>query len=237
MGLPTTAHRAEDRLATRHGRACRAIGLALAVLLGAVAEAGAGGQAILVRVDSIELGALGAIVAFSNGQVVDTRPLIIKASAIPYASGELLIHELATGATRLANADVLAQAVIPIDGGSATTLGGIFVEPGDVVLFETPSPSPIDPLLAETFLARRPAGASERYVTPPVLVPEPALISGLAIGVASLAGTSHRRGRRRGAPSPTVRRSTAAPQNLLDSRRCNKCTRAAAEEIPRRIGK
>ena len=61
----------------------------------------------------------------------------------------------------MAQDEVDVSGVIPVDGGSAYTLGGIFTAPGDVVLFETPPRSAVDPLLAEAFLVSRPNGASK----------------------------------------------------------------------------
>jgi len=86
--------------------------------------------------------------------------------------------------------------VISIDGGSATTLGSIFVEPGDIVFFDTPSPSPVDPLVAERFLVRRAFGGSETYVPPGFLLPEPGFVVGAATGGLVFAALSRRRERR-----------------------------------------
>lgn len=186
-----SAGRTDRRLAALAGTL---IGLALGAV--GAAPASAGSPAILIRAESITIGAVASPVAFSNGDVVDIRELIIEASALPVAGSDLLIHDLATGATRVADADVEARAVVSIDGGSATTLGVIFRDPGDVVLFETPSPSPVDPLIAERFLVRRAFGGSENYVPPGFMLPEPGFGVGSVVGVIAVAALSTRRSRR-----------------------------------------
>ena len=171
-------------------------GITLAVGLVGAAPVGATGRGLLVTADTLDAHALEPLLTFSNGSVVDAQRLAIATPQTGYTDGDLFVHDLASGATRPAEAE-LAELVLvsPLQLG-ALRLKDLFDAPGVAVLFESSLSGPADPFSAEVFKVHRPLRGTEVYY--PALertVPEPAGLLMLVCGAGLLAALGHRRSR------------------------------------------
>jgi hypothetical protein len=182
------------------GRAARLhgllVGIALAAALTDAAPAQATGRGLLVAGETLDARALEPILTFSNGAAVGAQRLAAATPQTGYEAGDLFVHDLASGATWLAEADVGEFAIESPVERSASRLIELFDAPGVAVLFESSVGGPANPLSAEVFSVHRPLRGSALYY--PGLaraVPEPDGLLMLVCGAALLATLSYGRAR------------------------------------------
>ncbi len=185
----------------RLGRAARLhgplVGIALAAVLAGAAPALATGRGLLVTGETLDARALEPILTFPNGAAVGAQRLGVATPQTGYGAGDLFVHDLASGATWLAEADIGELAIVSPVEGNASRLIELFDAPGVAVLFESSVGGPAQPLSAEVFSVHRPLrGTALYYPDLARAVPEPGGLLMLACGAGLLATLSHLRTRR-----------------------------------------
>jgi hypothetical protein len=166
-------------------------GIAVAAVLVGAGPAQATGRGLLATGETLDARALEPILTFPNGAAVGAQRLAVVTPQTGYEAGDLFVHDLASGATWLAEADLGELAIVsPLESG-ASRLSELFDAPGVAVLFESSVGGPADPLSAEVFSVHRPLRGTALYY--PALaraVPEPDGLVMLACGVGLLATLS-----------------------------------------------
>jgi hypothetical protein len=182
------------------GRAARLhgllVGISLAAVLTGAAPAQATGRGLLVAGETLNARALEPILTFSNGAVVGAQSLAAATPLTGYEADDLFVHDLASGSTWLAEANVGELAIESPLERSASRLIELFDTPGVAVLFESSVGGPANPLTAEVFSVHRPLRGTAQYY--PALtreVPEPDGLLMLACGAGLLATLSRCRAR------------------------------------------
>ena len=105
--------------------------LVVALAIGLPGLARAGVRGLLFTGETIARHALAHSVVFVDGTRVDLRRVVTAASAHAFGDTDLLIHDLATGRTEIADADVAATAIVSPVESSAATIGELFVNAGE----------------------------------------------------------------------------------------------------------
>ncbi|MCA9504229.1 MAG: PEP-CTERM sorting domain-containing protein [Spirochaetaceae bacterium] len=175
--------------------------LVVALAIGLPGLARAGVRGLLFTGETIARHALAHSVVFVDGTRVDLRRVVTAASAHAFGDTDLLIHDLATGRTEIADADVAATAIVSPVESSAATIGELFVNAGDLALFENGPGTPLDPTRARRYLVHRAFEGGAVYLRPGVsTAPEPTTGASLIAGLAGLAGLGLRRRSTRASP-------------------------------------
>jgi len=186
--------------ASRLGRGawlhCLLLGIPLAAGLVGAGLAEATGRGLLVAAETLDARALEPLLNFSNGTVVDAQSLAMATPQTGYRGGDLFVHDLASGGTRLAEAELGELVIVsPLEPGTVL-LAELFDAPGVAVLFESSLGGPADPLSAEVFSVHRPfRGTVLYYRALASEVPEPHAAVMLACGAGLLALLGHCRDR------------------------------------------
>jgi len=212
--------------APRLGRAPRLHGgllvvIALAAALAGAAPAQATGRGLLVTGETLDARALEPILVFSNGAAVGAQRLAAATPQTGYQAGDLLVHDLASGATWLAEADLGDLAIVsPLESGAARLIE-LFDAPGVAVLFESSVGGPADPRSAEVFSVHRPLrGTAIYYPGLARAVPEPDGLAMLVCGAGLLATLGQRRARSNSVSgslrAPVVERVKSGPDPVVE---------------------
>ena len=169
-------------------------GLAFLIFI-SVATATAHAEGIVVRGETLLLGAAPATVSLEDGRSIDLSRLIRSTELRPpFRVNDLVVFDLSMRETRLGDDSTGNRSLIAELGGASTLLGAILDEPGDILYYESSPTGPDDLAHAERFLLVDAFDGARRFVSNPgIPVPEPAantLLSSGAVGL--LMGLSRR---------------------------------------------
>ncbi len=179
----------------------RAAQLALAAgVAGLFLATSAGADGVVVRGESLVVGAAERALAVGDGRIVDLSRLIeASAKGPPYDAGTLVVFDLERRTTRRGDATVARRGLLDVAGG-ATYLGALLDEPGDVLFYESSPTGPDDLAYAERFVLIDAFDGRKRFLSDPRFpVPEPSIGVLLVAGLTALAAgalRSRRRARR-----------------------------------------
>lgn len=181
-------------------RSCVRVAKSTLVVVGLLilATANARADGIVVRGETLLLGAAPPALSLEAGRTVDLSRLIQAVDPQPpYRANDLLVYDLSTRETTLGNASTTNRSLLAELGGGAILLGSVLDEPGDILYYESSPTGPDDFVHAERFLLVDAFDGGLRLWSNPALpVPEPSSTALLAAGVAALAAVARRPGRR-----------------------------------------
>lgn len=178
---------------------CR-LGVSMSLLLVAMLCAfapSAGARGLILRGESLRLGAIAPSVVLPDGRLIDVRRLVVGRALPPYDDGDLLVHDLDSGRTEVADGDLAIRPLVSIEGAGSAQIGSLLAAPGAVVVYESLDRGRTSLAGAERFTQFDPPNGGGVYLSDPAApVPEPASSAALAIGVLGLfaaARSAHRR--------------------------------------------
>jgi len=157
------------------------------VLLLSPSSAWAEARGVILRGETLTQSALGESLPIATGRIVDIRRLVTSLPDQPYDDSSLLLHDLDSGRTEVADETLEQLGLVSLEGLPSTPIGGILTEPGVVIVFEASHPFPLDPSMAGRFFVYRPLGDSESYLVSEEPVPEPGGAGMAALGALALA--------------------------------------------------
>ena len=166
--------------------------VAVTALLSGLAST-VGAEGVVVRGESLVLGAVAPTLSIDDGRILDLSALLGSPTSPPYSNSDLIVFDLETRVPRVGGDEVATLGLISQEG-DATYLGALLDEPGDVLFFERAPASTGTLATAERFLLIDSLDGGQRYLSSPnTPVPEPSTAPALVLGSISLLALRRRR--------------------------------------------